>query len=142
MHVSAVALPNIVVQSAPNHFRAAAAVACAPPPPPPPPRPSHPTQPSASVPSQPSPSVPDCSQEAAASWRLHCLLSQVGIVGLPNVGKSTLFNTITKMGIPAENFPFCTIDPNHVRPCGIPLRCASWVFCAWLTHTWPDSDAD
>jgi obg-like ATPase 1 len=36
-------------------------------------------------------------------------------VGLPNVGKSTLFNTLTKMGIPAENFPFCTIDPNNVR---------------------------
>ena len=35
-----------------------------------------------------------------------------GIVGLPNVGKSTLFNSLTKAGIAAENYPFCTIDPN------------------------------
>ena len=35
-----------------------------------------------------------------------------GILGLPNVGKSTLFNAITKSAIPAENFPFCTIEPN------------------------------
>jgi GTP-binding protein YchF len=37
---------------------------------------------------------------------------QCGIVGLPNVGKSTLFNALTKAGIAAANFPFCTIDPN------------------------------
>lgn len=37
---------------------------------------------------------------------------QVGIVGLPNVGKSTLFQALTKTAVPAENFPFCTIDPN------------------------------
>ncbi|MBX3716598.1 MAG: redox-regulated ATPase YchF [Burkholderiales bacterium] len=37
---------------------------------------------------------------------------QCGIVGLPNVGKSTLFNALTKAGIAAENYPFCTIEPN------------------------------
>lgn len=36
----------------------------------------------------------------------------VGIVGLPNVGKSTLFNALTKRTVPAENYPFCTIDPS------------------------------
>ena len=35
-----------------------------------------------------------------------------GIVGLPNVGKSTIFNALTKAGIAAENYPFCTIEPN------------------------------
>jgi GTP-binding protein YchF len=37
---------------------------------------------------------------------------QCGIVGLPNVGKSTIFNALTAAGIQAENYPFCTIEPN------------------------------
>jgi ribosome-binding ATPase len=44
---------------------------------------------------------------------------QCGIVGLPNVGKSTLFNALTKAQIAAENYPFCTIDPN-VGVVGVP----------------------
>jgi len=39
----------------------------------------------------------------------------MGIVGLPNVGKSTLFNVLTKLSVPAENYPFCTIEPNEAR---------------------------
>jgi obg-like ATPase 1 len=37
---------------------------------------------------------------------------KMGIVGLPNVGKSTTFNLLSKLNVPAENYPFCTIDPN------------------------------
>ncbi|MDX1283787.1 MAG: GTPase, partial [Draconibacterium sp.] len=37
---------------------------------------------------------------------------QCGIVGLPNVGKSTIFNALTASSVPAENYPFCTIDPH------------------------------
>ncbi len=38
---------------------------------------------------------------------------KLGVVGLPNVGKSTLCNAITKAGAQAANYPFCTIDPNE-----------------------------
>lgn len=40
---------------------------------------------------------------------------KMGIVGMPNVGKSTFFNTLTKNNVPADNFPFCTIKPNEAR---------------------------
>lgn len=40
---------------------------------------------------------------------------KIGIVGLPNVGKSSLFNILSKLSVPAENYPFCTIDPNVAK---------------------------
>jgi obg-like ATPase 1 len=40
---------------------------------------------------------------------------KMGLVGLPNVGKSTTFNVLSKLSVPAENYPFCTIDPNVAK---------------------------
>eukprot|EP00240_Pyramimonas_obovata_P004653 CAMPEP_0118931522 /NCGR_PEP_ID=MMETSP1169-20130426/7832_1 /TAXON_ID=36882 /ORGANISM="Pyramimonas obovata, Strain CCMP722" /LENGTH=403 /DNA_ID=CAMNT_0006874033 /DNA_START=123 /DNA_END=1334 /DNA_ORIENTATION=+ len=44
---------------------------------------------------------------------------KMGVVGLPNVGKSSLFNLLTEQAVAAENFPFCTIEPNEAR-CAVP----------------------
>ena len=40
---------------------------------------------------------------------------KMGFVGLPNVGKSSTFNFLSKLQVPAENYPFCTIDPNTAK---------------------------
>jgi obg-like ATPase 1 len=57
---------------------------------------------------------PKKEEEKVANMLLGRFGSQlkIGVVGLPNVGKSTFFNVLTKSSVPAENFPFCTIDPN------------------------------
>jgi len=40
---------------------------------------------------------------------------KMGIVGIPNVGKSSTFNLLSKLSVPAENYPFCTKDPNKAK---------------------------
>lgn len=55
---------------------------------------------------------------------------KMGIVGLPNVGKSTFFNTLTKCNVPAENFPFCTIEPNEARV-AVPDERFDWLVEQW-----------
>ena len=51
---------------------------------------------------------------------------KLGIVGLPNVGKSTLFNAITNAGAESANYPFCTIDPN-VGTVAVPDSRLDWL---------------
>ncbi|GIL53329.1 hypothetical protein Vafri_8952 [Volvox africanus] len=55
---------------------------------------------------------------------------KMGIVGLPNVGKSSLFNLLTEQNIAAENYPFCTIDPNESR-CAVPDERYDWLCNLW-----------
>lgn len=50
---------------------------------------------------------------------------KMGILGLPNVGKSSLFNLLTEQSAAAENYPFCTIDPNESR-CPVPDKRFEW----------------
>jgi obg-like ATPase 1 len=59
---------------------------------------------------------------------------KMGCVGLPNVGKSSLFNLMTEQSASAENYPFCTIEPNEAR-CIVPdprYVCSSHPFFVWL----------
>ncbi|OQR96002.1 hypothetical protein ACHHYP_17338 [Achlya hypogyna] len=55
---------------------------------------------------------------------------KMGLVGLPNVGKSSLFNLLTAQSVAAENFPFCTIDPNEAR-CAVPDERYEWLCKVW-----------
>lgn len=55
---------------------------------------------------------------------------KIGIVGLPNVGKSTTFNVLTESAVPAENFPFCTKDPNEARV-AVPDERFDWLCEHW-----------
>lgn len=54
----------------------------------------------------------------------------MGILGLPNVGKSSLFNLLTEQAVAAENYPFCTIDPNESR-CAVPDLRFEWLCELW-----------
>jgi len=54
----------------------------------------------------------------------------MGVLGLPNVGKSSLFNLLTEQAVAAENYPFCTIDPNESR-CAVPDLRYDWLCDVW-----------
>ncbi|KAH8062747.1 GTP binding protein [Aureococcus anophagefferens] len=65
-------------------------------------------------------------QAGAAKWGRVKTSLKMGVVGLPNVGKSSLFNLLTDQSAQAENFPFCTIDPNEAQ-CGVPDQRFKWL---------------
>ena len=72
---------------------------------------------------------------------------KLGIVGLPNVGKSTLFNSLTKAGAESANYPFCTIDPN-VGVVTVPderldvLGAVSYTHLLWQHLEWQHMSVD
>lgn len=66
----------------------------------------------------PKKAVEDTKNNVVAFGRVRKNL-KMGCVGLPNVGKSSLFNLLTEQNAPAENYPFCTIEPNEAR-CAVP----------------------
>mmetsp|Transcript_17978 Transcript_17978/g.56376 ORF Transcript_17978/g.56376 Transcript_17978/m.56376 type:complete len:400 (-) Transcript_17978:294-1493(-) len=66
------------------------------------------------------------SPHAGAKWGRVKANLKMGVVGLPNVGKSSLFNLLTEQSAAAENFPFCTIDPNEAR-CSVPDQRFKWL---------------
>ena len=55
---------------------------------------------------------------------------KMGLVGLPNVGKSSLFNLLTKQAVAAENYPFCTIDPAEAK-CPVPDQRFQYLVDLW-----------
>lgn len=68
----------------------------------------------------------EASVHAGAKWGRVKSNLKMGVVGLPNVGKSSLFNLLTEQSAAAENFPFCTIDPNEAR-CAVPDQRFKWL---------------
>lgn len=76
--------------------------------------------------------VADTSGNVVAFGRVRKNL-KMGCVGLPNVGKSSLFNLLTEQSAAAENYPFCTIEPNEAR-CAVPdIR---YVRCIFVSLVW------
>ena len=70
--------------------------------------------------------VNEAGQAGASKWGRVKTNLKMGVVGLPNVGKSSLFNLLTEQGAAAENFPFCTIDPNEAQ-CAVPDQRFKWL---------------